>query len=254
VPRHARIVFPDVPHHVTQRGNNRERVFFNRGDYMAYLALLREHAGQFAIEIIAYCLMPNHVHLVLLPSDRNGLHFALKAVHGQYAQRVNRMRDQKGHLWQGRYFSSPLDAEYLLNAVRYVELNPVRARMVSKAEDYAWSSAPAHCGLCNDSLVDRQPRSKSFSAIVDWSQWLAEKVTEEAFSILRQHGSQNLPCGSTEFVTQLERVARRKLRFRAPGRQPNPDSKTANGLEPKGNARLKSERPLWEKWGRPPQR
>ena len=228
MPRHARTVFSGVPHHVTQRGNNRERVFFERGDYLTYLAMLREHSEQFEIEIIAYCLMSNHVHLVAVPSDVTGLHRTLKAVHGQYAQRVNRMRGQKGHLWQGRYFSSPLDADYLLNAVRYVELNPVRARMVARAEDYTWSSAAAHCGLCNDSLVDRQPRSRFLAGIVDWSQWLTEKFTEETLATLRHHGSQNLPCGSTEFVAQLETAAGRHLRFRPPGRQPNPDSESRN--------------------------
>lgn len=244
MPRHARTVFPGVPHHVTQRGNNRERVFFAHGDYMAYLALLREHSKQFEIEIVAYCLMPNHVHLVMIPAHRNGLHCALKAVHGQYAQRVNRMRNQKGHLWQGRYFSSPLDADYLLNAVRYVELNPVRARLVARAEDYTWSSAPAHCGQRHDLLVNRQPRPRVLAGIVDWSQWLAENFTAETLTTLRHHGRQNLPCGSNEFVAQLELAAGRKLRFRSPGRHPKPDSEATAGLGRNGHVRLKSERPL----------
>jgi len=221
VPRHARIVFPGVPHHVTQRGNHRERVFFGRGDYAAYLELLGAHAGRFVIDIAAYCLMPNHVHLVVIPSKPEGIHCTLKAVHGQYAQRVNRMRDQKGHLWQGRYFSSPLDADYFLNAVRYVELNPVRARMVAKAEDYTWSSAAAHCGLRKDPLVDPEPRSRLLAGITNWSQWLAEEVAEDALATLRHHGGQNLPCGSSEFVAQLERSAGRQLRFRPRGGQPN---------------------------------
>jgi putative transposase len=213
VPRHARIVFPGVPHHVTQRGNHREPVFFSCGDQAAYLDLLSGHAERLAIEIAAYCLMPNHVHLVLIPSNLEGLHLTLKAVHGQYAQRVNRMREQKGHLWQGRYFSSPLDSDYFLNAVRYVELNPVRARMVVKAEDYAWSSAAAHCGLRNDPLVDLRQRPKPLAEISDWSRWLAQEVTEGSLETLRLNGSQNLPCGSSEFVAKLERSAGRKLRF-----------------------------------------
>lgn len=221
MPRHARVVFPDVPHHVTQRGNRRERVFFGRGDYAAYLELLSTHAERFAIGIVAYCLMPNHVHLVVIPSKPEGIHLTLKAVHGQYAQRVNRMRDQKGHLWQGRYFSSPLDADYFLNAVRYVELNPVRARIVAKAEDYAWSSAAAHCGQRKDPLVDLKPRSRLLAGIVNWSKWLAEDIAVDAFTTLRHHGGQNLPCGSSEFVAELERSAGRQLRFRPRGGQPN---------------------------------
>lgn len=221
MPRHARIVFPGVPHHVTQRGNHRERVFFDRGDHAAYLGLLGEHAQRLAIDIVAYCLMPNHVHLVVIPSNLDGLHRMFKGVHGEYAQRVNRMRDQQGHLWQGRYFSSPLDADYFLNAVRYAELNPVRARMVVRAEDYAWSSAAAHCGLRKDPLVDAEPRSKLLAGIANWSNWLAEEITEDALETLRLHGGQNLPCGSSEFVAELERSAGRQLRFRPPGRQPN---------------------------------
>jgi REP-associated tyrosine transposase len=221
VPRYVRIVFPGVPHHVTQRGNHRERVFFNRGDHAAYLGLLGMHAERFAVDIAAYCLMPNHVHLVVIPSNREGIHRTLKAVHGQYAQRVNRMKNQKGHLWQGRYFSSPLDADYFLNAVRYVELNPVRARMVVKAEDYAWSSAAAHCGLRKDPLVDPVPRSKLLAGIASWSKWLAEEFADDALATLRHHVGQNLPCGSAEFVAELERSAGRQLQFRPPGRQPN---------------------------------
>jgi putative transposase len=210
-----------VPHHVTQRGNHRQRVFFSRGDHLAYLDLLEEHARQFAIDVVAYCLMPNHVHLVVIPSKPEGIHRTLKVVHGQYAQRVNRMRDQKGHLWQGRYFSSPLDADYFLNAVRYVELNPVRARMVAKAEDYVWSSAAAHCGQRKDLLVDSQRRSKLLAGIANWSRWLAEDVADDAFETLRHHGGQNLPCGSSEFVAELEKSAGRQLRFRPRGGQPN---------------------------------
>lgn len=210
-----------MPHHVTQRGNHRQRVFFSRGDHLAYLNLLDEHARRLAIDVVAYCLMPNHVHLVVIPSNPGGLHRMFKGVHGQYAQRVNRMRDQKGHLWQGRYFSSPLGADYFLHAVRYVELNPVKARMVAKAEDYAWSSAVAHCGLRNDPLVDRAPRPRLLAGIADWSKWLGEEVSEDAFTTLRHHGGQNLPCGSSEFVAELEKLAGRQLRFRPRGGQPN---------------------------------
>src|SRR5262245_59824433 len=162
--------------------------------------------------------MPNHVHLVLIPSTVNGLHLALKAVHGRYAQRINKMRGQIGHLWQNRYFSSPLDSNYFLNAVRYVELNPVRARLVDKAEDYEWSSAGVHCGIRRDPIVTSRPRSVVFNLVTDWSGWLAIGSTAESVSKLREHERKNLPCGSPEFVAELELAVGRSMQCRPRGR------------------------------------
>ncbi len=218
MPRHARFLLPNVPHHVTQRGNRRENVFFSRTDRLAYLQLLRTHVERYAIEVVAYCLMPNHVHLILIPADKDQLHCAMRAIHGQYAQRINRIRGQTGHVWQGRYFSSPLDSTYFVNAVRYVELNPVRARLVAQAEDYDWSSAAAHCGLRSDLVVQPAPRSRLLPEIASWSRWLSEGVSDESLATLRKHSGRNLPCGSPEFVAQLEKVAGRSLRYRAIGR------------------------------------
>ena len=222
MPRHARCIFPGIPHHVTQRGNHRREVFFERGDGLAYLHLLRQSTERHAIEIAAYCLMPNHVHLVVVPSTVDGLHRALKVVHGRYAQRVNRMRKRTGHLWQDRYFSSPLDSSHFLNAVRYVELNPVRAGIVDHGESYEWSSAAAHCDLRSDSLVTNRPRSILFRRIDNWSKWLADGLTRECIEMLRRHTSQNLPCGSEEFVNELESAAGRPLHYRPRGRPPAP--------------------------------
>jgi putative transposase len=217
MPRHPRTVFAGIPHHVTQRGNHRDKVFFDPADAHAYLCLSHAYFRQHEVEVFAYCLMPNHVHLVLTPSRPDGLHRALRAVHSQFAQRINRMRSLKGHLWQGRYFSSALDTGYFLNAVRYVERNPVRAGLVRCAEDYPWSSAAAHCGLRHDPLIKRLPGM--LAGISDWSRWLREGVSADTDEILRQHGSRNLPCGSSEFIAELEDTAGRTLRFRPRGGQ-----------------------------------
>ena len=222
MPRRPRALFPSVPHHVTQRGNRRERVFFSEGDEAAYLRLLHDHAGELAVGVVAYCLMPNHVHHVVVPSTSDGLPRLFKAVHGQYAQRINRMRSQKGHLWQGRYFSSALDSNYFVNAVRYVELNPVRARIVKRAEDYAWSSTGTHCGLRKCLLEDSMLRSELLPDVGSWSRWLADGLGTEPLEILRRNGSQNLPCGTTEFVAQLENAADRRLEY---GRHGGPRQK-----------------------------
>jgi putative transposase len=170
--------------------------------------------------------MPNHVHLVVVPTDCDGMHRALRAVHSQYAQRVNRMREINGHLWQGRYFSSPLDARHFVNAIRYVELNPVSAGMVSKAEDYPWSSAAAHCGRRTDPLLESQDRFRVLSGIANWSDWLAHGVPEDCRETLRRHERRNLPCGSPEFVAELERLAGCDLRYRAQGGQRKRDGET----------------------------
>ena len=159
VPRHRRAIFPGIPHHVTQRGNHRERVFLSKGDPEAYLSLLHAYSRRFGIAIFAYCLMPNHVHLVVKPTSSDGMPRALRAVHCQYAQRIHRMRAITGHLWQGRYYSSALDPPHFLNAIRYVELNPVRARLIARPEDYPWSSAAARCGQRFDPLLEPQQSS-----------------------------------------------------------------------------------------------
>ncbi len=211
-------MFPGIPHHVTQRGNRRGDVFFEHGDGLAYLQLLNEHTRRNNVEVVAYSLMPNHVHLVVIPAATDGLHRTLKAVHGRYAQRINRMRGQVGHVWQNRYFSSPLDPRYFVNAVRYVELNPVRANLVAKAADYAWSSAATHCGIRPDTLVGPRPRSSLFSGINDWSEWLARGLRPSELEALRKNGRQNIPCGSESFVAELEKIAARTLQHRRPGR------------------------------------
>jgi putative transposase len=219
VPRHRRVIFPGVPHHVTQRGNHRERVFRAKGDPEAYLSLLLAYSRRFGIGVIAYCLMPNHVHLVVTPTTPDGVPRALRAVHGQYAQRVHRMHGVNGHLWQGRYFSCALDTPHFLNAVRYVELNPVRAGIIERPESYRWSSAAAHCGRRVDPLLEPRQRSSLLGGIADWSAWLAKGIEGDCLDRLRRHSRGNLPCGSDAFVAKLENAAGRPLRYRTPGGQ-----------------------------------
>jgi len=219
VPRHRRTIFPGIPHHVTQRGNHREEVFLSKGDPEAYLSLLHAYSRRFGIAIFAYCLMPNHVHLVVQPTSADGMPRALRAVHCQYAQRIHRMRAVNGHLWQGRYHSCALDAAHFLNAIRYVELNPVRARLIAKPQDYPWSSAAAHCGQRFDPLLEPQQSSTLLSGIADWSAWLAQGIAHDCLDRLRRNAPSNLPCGSDAFVARLEQSAGRLLQYRTRGGQ-----------------------------------
>jgi putative transposase len=219
MPRLPRTVFAGVPHHITQRGNRCEDIFFTDEDREAYLSWLKEYCEKFSVEILAYCLMTNHVHLVAVPASDDGLQRVLKPLHMRYAQRINHARGWKGHLWQGRFFSSPLDEAYLWAAVRYVERNPVRAGMARRAEDYRWSSAAAHCGKRLDGLLNPESDlSKTFSDIEDWSAWLAEGDEAEELQMLRRNVEKGLPCGSEGFVQKLGRRVGRLLEYRPQGR------------------------------------
>jgi putative transposase len=236
MPRLARSVFAGVPHHVTQRGNRREDVFFDDEDRKTYLKWLNEYAVEHGVEVVAYCLMTNHIHLILVPSTEDGLQKVMKPLHMRYAQRLNRARGQQGHVWQGRYFSSVLDGDYLRSCLRYVERNPVRARMVRKAENYAWSSARGHCGLVADPLL-KTTKSSWRDAIADvksWSQWLAEPDADEALLVLRRNTMMGLPCASGSFLKKLERLSGRSLHYRSPGRPRKEKSKSKETGSGKG--------------------
>ncbi len=127
-----------VPHHVTQRGNNRQQVFFSDAQRRFYLTLLAEHAERNRLTVLGYCLMPNHVHAVVVPMAETAMAKAFGRTHNIYARHLNALRRRSGHLWQNRFYSAPLDRSHLLRALRYVDLNPVRARLVERAEDYRW--------------------------------------------------------------------------------------------------------------------
>ena len=142
--RLARLVVPGLPHHVTQRGNRRQQTFFCEEDYAAYLELMAEWCAKRGVEIWAYCLMPNHVHLVAVPQSKDGLRRAIGEAHRRYTRRINFREKWRGYLWQGRFASFVMDEPYLLAAARYVELNPLRANLVADAAEWPWSSAGAH--------------------------------------------------------------------------------------------------------------
>jgi putative transposase len=219
MPRLARPVFPGVPHHITQRGNRREEVFFSDEDRAAYLGWLDEYCAKHKVSVLAYCLMTNHIHVVAVPEREDALEKVFRPLHTRYAQRINRAKRWRGHLWQGRFFSSALDETYLWAAIRYVERNPVRARIVRRAENYQWSSAAAHCGLKQDAVLtnDREWLGR-IKSVGDWSKWLAEGDLPEQLKVLRRHVERGLPCGAEGFIRRLERRAGQMLRLRARGR------------------------------------
>ncbi len=222
MPRLARTVFPHVPHHITQRGNRGEEIFVTDEDRQVYLAWLAYYCQRHAVDLLGYCLMDNHVHLVAVPATDEGLHRVLKPLHMRYAQRFNRQHGLQGHVWQGRYFSAALDEAYLWATLRYVDRNPVRAGLVRKAERYRWSSAAAHCGERDDSILTGKVKWwKQFQAIDDWSAWLAEGDEPEKLTVIRRNIEKGVPCGSESFLKKLEQRVGRVLRYRPQGRPSN---------------------------------
>src|SRR4051812_9724029 len=141
MPRRPRVVVPGVPHHVTQRGNNQQLVFFSNADFQLYLNLIEKHAVRHGLGVLGYCLMPNHVHLIVVPESDESLARALGGTHSDYALAVNASSTRTGHLWQNRFFSCPMDEGHAWRALRYVDLNPVRAGLVGTAWEWPWSSA-----------------------------------------------------------------------------------------------------------------
>lgn len=214
-PRH---VFAGIPHHVTQRGNRRQQVFFTDEDRLRYLAALRRYADKFDVEVVAYCLMSNHLHQIVVPSQTTSLEKMYKPLHAQYAAEINKRFGWTGHLWQSRYYSSPLDEAHFIAAVRYTELNPVRADVTDNVREYPWSSARARITGCSDPVL--RPNSRWNKLLPDRAQWSSFlRVTSSAEDeAIRRHTAQNVPTGSEEFVSQLERLSGAKLTYRMVGR------------------------------------
>jgi putative transposase len=207
--RLPRVVIPGIPHHVTQRGNRREQTFFEDGDYALYLDLLSDAAKQANAEIWSYCLMPNHVHIIIVPSDEDGLWRTFRRVHRDYTGFINARMRVTGHLWQGRYGSVAMDEAHLYAALRYVALNPVRARLVARAEDWQWSSVRAHLAGADDAVVKVAP---TLERVGDFRAFLGAEFDEAmTYAALRKAESVGRPVGSKEWLADMEAKTGMKL-------------------------------------------
>jgi putative transposase len=216
------VVAVDIPHHVTQRGNARQFVLSSDAERAVYLGLLREHAGLHGLSILGYCLMSNHVHLVVIPRTADALTVVLKQTHGRYAAYWNSSHCSSGHVWQGRYYSCPLGEGHLWEALRYAELNPVRAGMVAEASAWEWSSAAAHSGLRPpDACLEMSAWEKRWG-VSAWDEYLRQGGGESELSRIRQCTHTGRPLGSADFVKELERSTQRRLAPRKGGRPPQP--------------------------------
>jgi len=216
MPRQARIVLPGIPHHITQRGNYAQKVFDEEIDYPLYGRWMSEYAAEYKFDILAYCLMGNHVHFIGIPHTEEVLAKIFNTVHMRYSHYMHRKRKQKGHLWQGRFYSCILDESHLYRAVRYVERNPVRAQMVKEAWEYRWSSAGYHVGHHAQEMI---PLSNKFDLVKkdQWKEYLKEEdaaMCEE----MRLKTRRGLVVGTDGFVKQVEEKLKRSLKCLNQGR------------------------------------
>jgi putative transposase len=218
MPRKPRVVVPGAPHHVVQRGARAQAVFFADEDYASYLATLAARCHGAGCAIWGYCLMPNHVHLVLVPASADALRAALAPTHHAHSLRINRRMGWYGHLWQQRFHSFVMDEAHLLSAARYVERNPVRAGLVGAPEDWRWSSARPHLEGRDDGVVDVTPL---LALVPDWEGYLRVAESDGELETLREHVASGRPLASAAFVDRLEATSGLPLRRRKPGPKDN---------------------------------
>lgn len=215
--RIARVVVPGIPHHLTQRGNRRQVTFFGDDDYRLYRALMAEWCASCGVAVWAYCLMPNHTHLIVAPDSERGLRQAIGEAHRRYTRHVNFREGWRGHLWQGRFGSFPMDESYLLVAARYVELNPVKAGLAATPEVYPWRSAAAHLSGKDDALVTVAPL---LHMMENGRQFLSDGIAAKDAAVIERHIQTGRPLGNTHFLENIEQMLGRVLKYRKPGPKP----------------------------------
>ena len=216
MPKFTRVVVPGHPHHITQRGVRRQTTFFDALDYQNYVRLAASLLRESSLEILAYCLMPNHIHAVVVPQRADSLALFFGKLHKRYAQQTNSRYEWTGHLWQNRFGSVVMDEQHTLTALRYVELNPVRSGLVEKPERWAWSSSRGNLGLLDDPLI---PRRGALKIVPSWAEYLSTREDESALKQLRQQTGTGRPSGGPAFIEEIESITGRRIRRRTAGRR-----------------------------------
>ena len=225
MPRQARIIVSNTPHHIVQRGHNRETVFVEKEDYLYYLDTLKEWKRELNVKVYGYCLMTNHVHLILDPADEpSNLSKLMKRLAGRQTRHVNSYKKRTGSLWEGRYKSSPIETDiYLLACQRYVERNPVKARMVEQAGDYEWSSYKQHVGLVDDCWIDIDPAYEGLAnnqeeRVQRYTEFIDQPSSEQENQLIQKALQRGQLTGSSRFVAQVENQLGIRIENRGPGR------------------------------------
>jgi putative transposase len=213
--RFRRLVVPGLPHHVTQRGVRRQTTFFDDLDYRRYLEIAKDLLPNSGLQIWAYCLMPNHIHAVVVPQQPDALAGYFGKLHKKYAQITNFRYEWSGHLWQNRFYSVVMDEQHTLTALRYVERNPVRSGITKYPQDWPWSSARGNLQRQSDPLIPGRP---ALSVVPNWSDYVSVPETDDDLKSLRKVTGTGRPCGDDGFIEKLERATGRKVRKRKAGR------------------------------------
>lgn len=215
--RLARVVAAGSPHLVTQRGNRGQRVFFSDSDYELYMALLTEGAEGARTQVWAYALLPDRVHLLLVPGDEDGLRGALGESHRRYTRAINDRKNWRGFLWQGRFASFPMDEAHVLACAKFVEVSPVLTKVAKRPREWPWSSARAHLAGRDDRVMRAKPL---LERVRNWRTFLEKPLTEDERETIRAHESTGRPLGSPAFVARLEKRLGRTLARQKPGPKP----------------------------------
>jgi putative transposase len=220
MPRIARIIGVGYPHHIVQRGNNREKVFLDRGDYERYLTFLSKYSEEKEAAVLAYCLMPNHIHLLIRPSEVEALPKMMQGITLCYSKYFNGENGRTGRLWESRYYSTVIDADsYLWTVSRYIENNPVRAGMVKRPEDYLYSSAKAHVLGRRDPLLKEQLFGKG--DLNEYRNFIRFEEDKKILEEIRKQTRLGKPLGDGRFLKTLSEGLGRNLYFRPKGRPRN---------------------------------
>ena len=219
MPRLARIIVPGMPHHITQRGNYRQNVFGDDNDRRHYLVWMAEYSKKYGLQVLAYCLMSNHVHFIVIPKDEDSIARAFNTSHMRYSQYRNKKSNTTGHLWQGRFFSCVMDDKHLTLAARYIERNPVRAHIVKKPYEYPWSSAKDHSGITHTSIIDAHGLFNYIEIPQDgWEGFIDAQDRAEDISMIRKYSMTGRPLGNESFIQKLEKQLGKRVRALPVGR------------------------------------
>ena len=215
MPRIARVVVPGAPYHVTQRGNYKQNIFDGNEDKQVYMDFFKLYAKKYQVKLLAFCLMDNHVHFILEPQQSDSLAFLFKYTHMRYSMYYNKKNGTPGHLFQGRFFSCVLDSDHLYEAMRYVELNPLRAGVSSRPDAYKWSSARKHLTGKGDIVLNDVSKHLE---IDNWRAYLKEKMDEEIVKRIRANTKTGRPAGDDKFVKKIEKKTGMNFNFKKVGR------------------------------------